>query len=123
MNSLGQLPLGVAILAVLIGIFGFFVLLVGLLMIVSMGSVLGGAGVTSVFGFTGVWAGVVVAIFGLVILSVAIGLWGQDLFSLIIAIIVLIAYGVVDFDAGSWVGFVIVVTLIVYLGAVSSHFA
>jgi hypothetical protein len=122
-SNLGQLPLGVAILAVLIGIFGFFVLLIGLLFLfVAAGVALGGVGVTSVFGVTGTVAGIIIAIIGLVILAVAVGLWNQELWALVLAILVLLFYGVVEYLSAAWVGLLIVVLLLVYLGAVSRHF-
>lgn len=123
MESIGGLPLGVAILAVLIGIFGFFVIILGLLLLfAAAGVVLGGVGVASVFGMTGTIAGIIVLIVGIIILGVAVGLWNQELWALVLAILVLIFFGVVDFVASSWLGLVIVVLLLVYLVAVASHF-
>lgn len=123
MQSIGQLPLGVAILAVLIGIFGFVVFLVGLLLLLSIaGLTLGGVVVTSVFGTTGAVAGLIIVIIGLVILAVATGLWDQELWALVLAIIVLLFYGVAEFFSGNWIGLGIVALLLVYLVAVSGHF-
>jgi len=123
MASIGGLPLGVAILAVLVGIFGFFILILGLLlMFAAAGVALGGLGVTSVFGMTGAIAGLIVLVVGIVILGVAVGLWNQELWALVLAILVLIFFGVVDFIASSWLGLVIVVLLLVYLLAVARHF-
>jgi hypothetical protein len=123
MASIGGLPLGVAILAVLVGIFGFFILILGLLlMFAAAGVALGGLGVTSVFGMTGAIAGLIVLVVGIVILGVAVGLWNQELWALVLAILVLIFFGVVDFIASSWLGLVIVVLLLVYLVAVARHF-
>ena len=117
------MPLGVALIAILIGIFGFFVLVGGLLLLVSAaGYALGGVWVTSVFGTTGTLAGVILAIIGLVILGVAVGLWNQELWALVLAILVLLVYGAVEFFAASWLGLVIVVLLIVYMLAVAKHF-
>jgi hypothetical protein len=123
MRNIGQLPLGVAILAVLIGIFGFFILLLGVLLLLSVaGLALGGLGITSVFGVTGLVAGLVIVIVGAVILAVATGLWDQELWALVLAILVLLFYGFVEFSNGSWFGLLIVVLLLVYLVAVSRHF-
>ncbi|MCI4330897.1 MAG: hypothetical protein L3K19_03500 [Thermoplasmata archaeon] len=123
MSGVGSLPLGVAILAVLIGIFGLFVLLLGLLLLfASAGFALGGVGLSSVFGATGTVAGIIVAIIGLVILAVAVGLWNQEMWALVLAILVLLFYGAVDFASASWFGLLIVILLLVYLAAVSRHF-
>jgi hypothetical protein len=121
-NSLGGLPLGVAILAVLIGLFGFFVIILGLLIIFGSAVVLGGVGVTSVFGMSGTIGGIIVLIIGIIILAVAVGLWNQELWALVLAILVLLFYGVVDFIASSWLGLIIVVLLLIYLVAVARHF-
>jgi len=122
-QNIGQLPLGVAILAVLIGLFGFFVIVLGLaFLFVAAGFLLGGVGVASVFGYTGTIAGIIILITGLVILGTAIGLWNQELWALVLAIIVLLFYGVVEYLSHAWVGLVIIVLLIVYLAAVSKHF-
>jgi len=123
MQETGRLPLGVAILAILIGIFGFFVLIGGLLLLLTVAGVsLGALGVTVVFGMTGIGAAIIVLVVGLVILGTAFGLWNQELWALVIAIIVLLFYAVVEFLGSAWLGLVIVVLLLVYLVAVSSHF-
>ena len=122
-ESIARLPLGVAILAVLIGIFGFFVFLLGLILLLAVaGVVISGVGVTSVFGLTGTVAGLIIAVIGLIILGVAVGLWNQELWALVLAILVLIFYGVVDFTSGAYLSLLIVVLLLVYLAAVSRHF-
>jgi hypothetical protein len=125
MENIGSLPLGVAILAVLIGLFGFFVVVIALaLLFVSAGYVIAGVGVASVFGYTGTIGGIIVLIIGLVILGTAVGLWNQELWALVLAIIVLLFYGVVEYLSvpTAWLGLAIVVLLVVYLAAVSSHF-
>jgi hypothetical protein len=120
-TAVGRLPLGVAIIAVLVGIFGFFVLLLGVL-IALLGVGLGLGGGSTVFGLGGVIGGLIILIIGLVILAVAYGLWNQELWALVLAIIVLLFYGAVEFVSRSWFGFAIVVILLVYLVAVSNHF-
>jgi hypothetical protein len=119
--NIGRLPLGVAILAVLIGIFGFFVLVVGLL-VAFLGVGIGLAGGATVFGATGLLAGLIIVIIGAIILAVAVGLWDQELWALVLAIIVLAFYGIVEFLSASWLALLIVVVLLVYLVAVSGHF-
>jgi hypothetical protein len=119
--GVGRLPLGVAILAVLIGIFGFFILLAGLLVLL-LGVGIGLATGASVFGTTGFVASLVILVIGAVILAVAFGLWDQELWALVLAIITLLVLGTVEFFAGAWLGFIIVAALLIYLVAVSSHF-
>ncbi|MGP8110030.1 MAG: hypothetical protein ACLQD9_04905 [Thermoplasmata archaeon] len=122
-SGIGRLPLGVAIIAILVGIFGFFILLGGLLLLISAaGYAVAGIGVTGVFGTTGTIAGIIVAIIGLVILGVAVGLWNQELWALVLAILVLLFYGAVEFFASAWFGLLIVVLLVVYMVAVAKHF-
>jgi hypothetical protein len=116
-----RLPLGVAVLSILIGLFGFFVLVVGLLVLL-LGVGAGLAAGATVFGFTGELAGLVVFIVGLVILAVAVGLWNQELWALALAILVLLFYGAVEFLAGAWLGLLVTAVLLVYLVAVSSAF-
>ena len=110
-------------MAILIGIFGFFVIILSLLLLLGVaGAGLGGLGVGSVFGMTGTIGGVIVLILGIIILAVAYGLWNQELWALALAILVLLFYGVIEFVAHSWLGLIIVVVLLIYLVAVSSHF-
>jgi hypothetical protein len=120
--SVGSLPLGVAILAILIGIFGFFVLIVGVLLLVFGTSVAIGTGSVTVFGTGGAIAGLIVLIIGAIILAVATGLWDQELWALALAIIVLLFYGAVEFVSQAWLGLIIVAALLIYLVAVSNHF-
>jgi hypothetical protein len=121
-TSVGGLPLGVAILAILIGIFGFFVLVAGVLLLVFGTSIALGSGSITVFGTGGAIAGLILLIVGAIILAVATGLWDQELWALALAIIVLLFYGVVEFVSQSWISLLIVVALLVYLVAVSGHF-
>jgi hypothetical protein len=120
-SYVGRLPLGVAILAVLIGIFGFFVFALGLIVIFA-GVGVGLAGGPAVFGVTGLIAGLIILLIGAIILAVAFGLWDQELWALVLAIITLLFLGAVEFFTGSWIAFLVVVVLLVYLAAVSSHF-
>jgi hypothetical protein len=123
MQNIGQLPLGVAILAVLIGLFGLFVIILGLaFLFVAAGFLLGGVGVASVFGYTGTIAGLIILVIGAIIFGTAIGLWNQELWALVLAILVLIFYAIVEYVSSAWFGLVIVVLLLIYLVAVSSHF-
>lgn len=116
-----RLPLGVAVLSILIGLFGFFVLVTGLV-VVLLGVGAGIAGGSSVFGLTGTIAGLVILALGGVILAVAAGLWDQQLWALALAVIVLLLYGAVELFAGAWLAVAVIGALLLYLVAVSSAF-
>jgi hypothetical protein len=120
--GIGRLPLGVALLAILIGIFGFLVLLAGLVLVVFGTGLAFGTGSVTVFGTGGTVAGLILAVIGIVILAVATGLWDQELWALAMAILVLMFYGIIEFAAQAWLGFLVVAALLVYLVAVSGHF-
>jgi hypothetical protein len=120
--NIGRLPLGVAVIAILIGVFGFFVLFGGLLLLVFGTTVAIGGGSVAVFGTTGTVAGLILLILGIIILAVASGLWNQELWALALAIIVLLFYGVVTFVSQSWLALIVVGALLIYLVAVSNHF-
>lgn len=129
--ALPRLPLGVAVLAVLTGIAGAFVLIAGLVVVLVALLVLSSVGWAAAFG-TGLLAGAVTAIIGLFVLTVAVGLWDQELWAFVLAVIVTGA-GTVWFVALPLVnggGLVSVETLpavafgvlFVYLLAVKDHF-
>ncbi|MFZ1023028.1 MAG: hypothetical protein WAN87_02710 [Thermoplasmata archaeon] len=119
-------PLGVAILAVLIGIYGFVVFLLGLFLAVgsSIGVQYGGGNLFGHFGFSGVLGGLIVLIVGLIILGLAVGLWHLRMWALVLTLIFLIfemvSYGL----AGAFItfGFIVALLLAIYLIAVSRHF-
>jgi hypothetical protein len=117
-------PLGVAILSVLVGIYGILVLLAGLF-------VLAGTAVSPFIslpshfeGASGLLLGLVVFIIGLIILGVAVGLWRLRMWALVLALIVtfieLLIYGL----AGQFItlGFILSLIVFVYLLAVHRHF-
>lgn len=120
-------PLGVAILAVLIGIYGFLVFLLGVLVALasSYAATLGAANPAHALGVTGLVAGIIIMIVGLIILGTAVGLWDLRMWALVLAILVLIVVIALDAIAGAFVsfGFIVGVILIVYLAAVSRHFS
>lgn len=120
-------PLGVAILSVLIGLYGFVVFLIGLLIAVgsSLSSTLGGATPLHSLGATGVLAGLIVLVIGLIILGLAVGLWHLRMWALVLTILFLIVVVVLDGLAGAFVsfGFIVGVILLIYLVAVSRHFS
>ncbi len=117
------LPIGVAVLAILIGIVGFFFLLVGVLAIFGIlffhSYLLFGGGLL---------AALITLIVGIVLLAVAGGLWNQELWALALAILVLVillAWNLYDFLFGghfSILSIVIEAVLLVYLIAVSNRF-
>lgn len=116
-------PLGVAILSVLVGIYGFLVFLFGLLVIVGIG-VSNYLGVSHFAGYSGYVLGVVVAVIGLVILGVAVGLWHLRTWALVLALIVTFFELVVNGIAGNFVslGFILALIVFLYLLAVHRHF-
>jgi uncharacterized membrane protein len=129
-SSTSTRPLGVAILAILLGIYGFILFLGGLLIAVLSSDALALAG-TQAFGFTGVTAGLVIAILGLIILGVAVGLWHLRLWALALAVIVLLVFVAeplinvarnVESAGNAIVGIIIPVLLLIYLLAVRRHF-
>ena len=116
-----NLPFGVAILAVLIGIFGAFVLIVGLLILLAVG--LGAASSAALFGLSFL-GGLLMTIVGIVILAVAKGLWDRELWALILSIIAIgfLLLGVLLRGAVFSLEGVILVVLLVYLVLVNRHF-
>lgn len=114
------LPLGVAILAIVVGLVGFlFVLGALLLLILHAGFGVGGG--LFVGGFIGE---LLALIFGIVLLVVASGLWHQELWALALTIVVLLLILVGNALDGALVslGSLIVVVLLIYLLVVRDHF-
>jgi hypothetical protein len=117
-------PIGVAILAFLVGLLGFLIIIGGILIIAA-------AAVPAVLGVphnllgTSDWVwGIVVLIIGLIILGLALGLWHLRMWALVLTLIFvfleLVSYGL----AGAWVslGFILSLVLFIYLLAVNRHF-
>lgn len=125
-----SLPLGVAILAVLVGIFGFLVIVGGLLIVAgfTVATFLGTSTIPTALGYTGIAAGIIVLIVGLIVLGIALGLWHRRLWALVLALIVLaveLYFFVADFSLGHdfhSLTFLVSLVLFVYLLAVSRHF-
>ena len=114
-------PLGVAILSVLVGIYGFLVILGGLFVVIGVAvSPL----VSLPIGSAGIALGFIVLIIGLIILGVAVGLWRLRMWALVLALIVtfieLLIYGLAD--RFLTVGFILSLIVLVYLIAVHRHF-
>lgn len=119
-------PLGVAILAFLIGLFGFLWFIIGLLVVAGVSiHAFTGLGFNSSFGpVTGLFGGVVILILGLIVLGVAVGLWRLHMWALVLALLVLILEMVVYGIAGAFLtfGFIVSLLLFLYLIAVHRHF-
>ncbi len=115
-------PLGVAILAVLLGLFGILLVLVGLLALVGSLALSFLSPGAAFFGLPLLVLGVIFLLFGVIVLVSAVGLWHLRLWALVLALIAsffeLVQYGV----SHSWVGFAIVFLIFVYLIAVHRHF-
>jgi hypothetical protein len=116
-------PILVSILAILVGIYGFIVVLLGLFLLVG-NTLLSSFGGASFLGYTGYVAGAIVLIVGLIILGVAVGLWHLRVWALVIALLFLLLEMVVYGLAHAFLSFQFIVSLIlfIYLLAVSRHF-
>jgi hypothetical protein len=128
-NSPPSRPFGVALIAILLGLYGFLTSIGGLLVLVlsNYGLVLSG---NYLFGLTGYLVGLVLVVLGLIELGVAVGLWHLRTWALVLAVLVLlfdIASPVVSIAAGKGVGgsalgFIVALILLIYLIAVRKHF-
>jgi len=116
------LPLGVAILAILIGIVAVLLLIVAVAAIVVF---TGLAFFTQfhVFG-GGIVAGVLLLIFSIILLAVAFGLWRLEIWALALSIIVILILLLSNVLHGALVSLssLILVLLLVYLFVVRHHF-
>jgi hypothetical protein len=119
-------PLGVAILAVLIGIYGFLEFVVGLLIAVGSAAIssLGGSSAFHILGTSGVLAGVIIAVIGLIVLGLAVGLWHLRMWALVLTLLFLAFEMVINALNGSYIsfGFIVALLLFIYLLAVNRHF-
>ncbi len=117
-----SLPLGVAILAILVGLVGFLFVLGGILLFA-----LGAAGALNqltALELFGIGGGLIALVVGLILLGVALGLWHQRLWALVLSILVvglLMASRFLSNSFFTWGGIILVV-LLVYLVAVHRHF-
>ena len=93
MSEYASLPLGVAILAVVVGLFGAVVLVAGLIVLLIALFHLAAMGWTGAFG-TGVLSGLVTLVIGAIVLGVAFGLWHRELWAYVLALLsVAVAFG------------------------------
>jgi hypothetical protein len=121
-------PLGVAIIAFLLGLFGFVTFLGGLLIVVLSNTVLN-LGAAGLFGATGTLLGIVLIILGLIELGVAVGLWRLRMWALVVAVLILLFEVVgplvglaLGRGSGSLLDLVVALLLLIYLIAVRHHF-
>lgn len=116
------LPIGVAILAVLIGIVGFL-LIIGGILLAAVGISLG-LSFAAFSSYGTLVVGAILLIIGLIILGVALGLWHRRLWALVLAIIVFGLYFISDALVGAYfsLGAIIALILVIYLIAVHRHF-
>jgi hypothetical protein len=117
-------PLGVAILAVLIGIFAALTLLDGLFLLfgVTVGSAFG---IPGFLGVAGLLLAGIVLLLGIVLLAVAYGLWDLRMWALVLAVLVLLIEVGLNALAGAFLslGFLVSLVLLIYLVAVRRHFS
>jgi hypothetical protein len=119
-------PLGVAILAVLVGIFGVLLIIGGILLL-ALGVTVHFLGIGSGFlGLASVIVGAVVLIIGLIILGIALGLWHLRLWALVLALLFtffeLVSLGLAGTSGIESFGFIFSLIIFVYLLAVHRHF-
>ncbi len=119
-----SLPLGVAILSVLVGIYGFILFVLGLLLFGSVAVTQSYFHVPSTFGVTGLALAALVTIFGLVILGIGVALWRLRLWALVLGLLFLLweIFSYAYAGAYATFGFVFAVIIFVYLIAVHRHF-
>jgi hypothetical protein len=92
--------------------------------LVAVAGIAFGVSIPQIASYGAVVAGIIVLVIGLIILGVALGLWHQRLWALVLAIIVFGGYFVLDTVGGSLfsLGWFISLILVVYLIAVHRHF-
>ncbi|MHB8352759.1 MAG: hypothetical protein ACYDFT_08775 [Thermoplasmata archaeon] len=121
----GELPILVGLLAVLIGLFGLFWIVVGVLILLSWLGLLAYPMffAVGVIGSATVVTGALTLIFGVVLMVVATGLWDLETWALYLTGFVVAAVIALLVLAGSFgLGLLVSVGLFVYLVAVSPHF-
>jgi hypothetical protein len=118
-----SLPLGVAILSVLVGLYGVILFVIGLLLFVKVG-VSSYLGLPSTFGLAGYALAALITIVGLIILGIAVALWRLRLWALVLGLLFLIYELVAYAYAGHYlsVGFLLALVIFLYLIAVNRHF-
>jgi hypothetical protein len=120
-----SLPIGVAILSVLVGIYGFIVFVFGLLLFGTIAVHNPYLKPPTTLGLTGYELAAFVSIVGLVILGIGVALWRLRLWALVLAILFLLYEMVAYAYVGAYetLGFILALVIFVYLLAVARHFA
>ncbi|MHB1435759.1 MAG: hypothetical protein ACYCPN_06270 [Thermoplasmata archaeon] len=121
----GELPILVGILAILVALFGILLIVLGGL------AVLAGLGIVSfspisLFGFTSnstLLLGAFTLIFGIILTSVASGLWNTETWALwLTGIVTAAVIGLLVWSSSFGIALLIAVVLLIYLVAVRRHF-
>ena len=116
------LPLGVAHLAVLIGIIGFLLLIAGILIlaVAGYGAYFGSA---ALFGAS-LLGGILLIVFAVILLVVASGLWHQEIWALALSIIVVVILLISGALNGLFLSlyWIVLLVILVYLIAVRNRF-
>jgi hypothetical protein len=116
-------PIGVSILAFLVGLFGILWIVLGLFVLAgaTVPAILGAG---TIVGTAGLIAGVVILIVGLIILGLALGLWHLRLWALVLTLLFMLFSAVSYALRGDFLslGFIVALLLFIYLLAVSRHF-
>ncbi len=119
-----RLPIGVAVLAVLIAIFAVLMVLAGLLFLLS--SLAGGSVVPTsleIFQSIDLWGATILMILGAALIAIATSLWRQETWALWTTIVLVFATTTYLFFTGSiTILFLIFVVLFVYLLSVRRYF-
>ncbi|HTT35711.1 MAG TPA: hypothetical protein VMH78_07585 [Thermoplasmata archaeon] len=114
-------PLGVAVLAVLIGLLGALFLVAGLVVLL-FSTLVGLAGI-AFFG-AGLVGGLLLFLAGVVLLVVAFGLWRLEMWALALSVIVIGLLWIADVVSGRILSIeaIVLLLLLVYLVLVRRHF-
>jgi|GEM_PF-396868 len=124
-SKAGELPILVGILAILIALFGVFLIVVGALVIFAALGVFAYPSIGAI-GFAGggtLVAGAITLIFGAILTVVATGLWDLETWALYLTGIVTAGViAVLVWSASFGVALVVAVVLLIYLIAVRNHF-
>lgn len=115
-------PLGVAILAVLIGIYGIILVIGALLWFFTAGHFAFAGDFPTFVGAGPLVAALVLLILGIIVLAVASGLYNLELWALALTIIVVVITMIATLLEGSLIWFLVALLLLIYLIAVSRHF-
>jgi hypothetical protein len=118
-----KLPLGVAVLSILVGLYGFFVFVIGILLFAKI-AVNSYLGAPETFGLGGYELAALVTIIGLILLGIGVALWRLRLWALVLALLFLLYELVTYAYAGHYesLGFVLALVIFLYLIAVNRHF-